>query len=178
MTMSTEPKRRGQVFERKTMKLSGGLTLNQSSLARRMRVIPAWCRIVSLALLAVLAVAIAPIPGRSAATLQQSPSGPHIYLREGKNLAVKHVGSDHALQMLNSGQAEPLSMAQGDFHEDGIPGLVVGYRANGANLLVVHEGNLDAFAPQSQQSWEALRDGSFPSPFRSEANAFEVPGAA
>jgi CSLREA domain-containing protein len=109
------------------------------------------------------------------AALQSSTAGPHIYLQPGQALHVEHVGTDRALQLLQSGSAEPLSLAQGDFHESGIPGLVVGYSSAGGNLVAVHQGNLDAFAPQSDQSWQAIGTGNFPSPFLTEAAVFEVP---
>jgi hypothetical protein len=97
-------------------------------------------------------------------------------LQGSQDLVASHVGSDHALQLLNSGAVEPLALTQGDFHETGIPGLAVGYATSGGNVLVIHQGNLDAFAPQTRQAWEAIRDGNFPTPFLPEAEAFEIPG--
>lgn len=112
-------------------------------------------------------------PGHGAAA--SGGGGPHIYLQEGRDLAVRYAGAAGLVQPLESGQAEPLSLAQGDFHGDGVAGLAVGYATPGGNLLAVHEGNLDAFAPQSRSSWEAIRDGLFPPPFLPRARVLAAP---
>src|SRR5215471_6164034 len=110
-----------------------------------------------------------------AASSKSTPGSPHIYLQDAQVLPVAHSGPKQAVKLLSSGAVKPLSLAQGDFQESGIPGLVVGYTAPGGSILAVHRGNLDAFAPQSRESWEAIRDGHFPSPFLLQADAFEVP---
>jgi hypothetical protein len=40
---------------------------------------------------------------------------------------------------------------------------------------VVHRGNLDALASQSQQSFEAIGRGEFPSPFLPDAQVVQLP---
>jgi hypothetical protein len=62
-------------------------------------------------------------------------------------------GNDNAAQILTGGQAQPLTLAKGNFHRSGIEDLVVGYAAPGGGILAVHQGNLDAFAPQSDASF-------------------------
>lgn len=101
--------------------------------------------------------------------------GPHIYVQSAQVLPVEHTGPESAVQLLQLGAVEPLSMAQGDFHETGISDLAVGYATSGGNLLAVHRGNLDAFAPQSQKSWEEIRAGIFPSPFLLQASLLPAP---
>ena len=110
-----------------------------------------------------------------AASSKSTPGSPHIYLQDAQVLPVAHSGPKQAVKLLSSGAVKPLSLAQGDFQESGIPGLVVGYTAPGGSILAVHRGNLDAFAPQSRASWEAIRDGRFPSPFLLQADVVEVP---
>jgi hypothetical protein len=51
----------------------------------------------------------------------------------------------------------------------------VGYSTPGGGVVVLHRGNLDAFAPQSEASFEAIANSKFPSPFLPEAQVFAVP---
>jgi CSLREA domain-containing protein len=125
--------------------------------------------------LVAVGAALALVAAPAAAAPRSDAGGPRIYLQAGQALAVEHRGPDRVRQRLASGQAEPLSLAQGDFQEQGIPGMVVGYATPEGGLLAVHEGNLDAFAPQGQPSWEAIRDGNFPSPFLPQAGVFAAP---
>jgi len=124
---------------------------------------------------AFIAIAVVFAALRSAGAQPSAPAGPHIYLQTNQVLPVQHLGSDAAVQLLKSGSVEPLSLAQGDFHENGIPDLAVGYAVPGGNLLAIHQGNLDAFAPQSHESWEGIRTGIFPSPFLLQAGLLAVP---
>ena len=52
-----------------------------------------------------------------------------------------------------------------DIDSDGVADLLVGYSAPGGGVIAVHRGNLDAFAPQSDASLQAIGGGEFPSPF-------------
>ena len=74
-----------------------------------------------------------------------------------------------------TGAAQPVSLASGDIDGDGVADLLVGYSAPGGGVIAVHRGNLDAFAPQSDASFQAIGRGEFPSPFLTEANTFTVP---
>jgi large repetitive protein len=108
--------------------------------------------------------------------LRQGPhSGPVIYLQDSEGLPVNHVGVTTASRSFASGDARPLSMTSGDIDEDGIADLVVGYSVPGGGAIVVHRGNLDAFAPQSQESFQAIGEGRFPSPFLLDARVFSIP---
>ncbi len=126
--------------------------------------------------------AAGPVPPQSA------PTGPKIWLQDSQPLPVVHIRSanglvrpgtdassdDGAAQILGGGQAQPLSMAKGNF-VDGIEDLVVGYAAPGGGIIAFHRGNLDAFAPQSDASFQAIGRGEFPAPFLPEARVFRVP---
>jgi hypothetical protein len=66
-------------------------------------------------------------------------------------------------------------LARGDFNQDGIEDLVAGYAApDGSGIIALYLGNLDAFAPQSEQSWLAIGRGQFPSPFLAVASVWQV----
>jgi hypothetical protein len=84
------------------------------------------------------------------------------------------VNNDAAARSIASGQARPLSLTKGDFDHDGVEDLMVGYAipTGGASL---HRGNLDAFAPQNQASFEAIGRGEFPAPFLREARVMGIP---
>ena len=61
-----------------------------------------------------------------------------------------------------------------DFDGDGIDDLLVAQN----DRLVLHRGNINAFAPQTQEAWEAIRDGRFVSPFEQKTRSTSVPAAA
>jgi hypothetical protein len=113
------------------------------------------------------------------ATPQQIPaSGPKIWLQDAHTLQVTHVGKTtgaaRSAQYLAAGQGTPLSMINGDFDEDGVEDLVVGYATPAGGAIVLHRGNLDAFAPQSEASFQAIGRGQFPSPFVAQAQVIDV----
>jgi trimeric autotransporter adhesin len=50
-------------------------------------------------------------------------------------------------------QPSPLAMVSGDFDEDGVSDLVIGYGLEDGGSLQLLHGNLDARAPQNHESW-------------------------
>jgi hypothetical protein len=83
-----------------------------------------------------------------------------------------------ATQLLSSGQAGALSLVAADFNGDGIADLAAGYVApDGTGMIALHYGSLDALAPQSDSSFQALARGEFPEPFLREAPVISVPAA-
>src|SRR5258708_31604319 len=103
------------------------------------------------------------------ALAQSIATGPRIWLAESRELPVQHAGAtarEQALaQSLAAGKAVPLAMAKGDFDGDGVDDLLVGYAAPSGGAIVLHRGNVDAFAPQSEDSFQAIGRGEFPQPF-------------
>ncbi|HEX5233969.1 MAG TPA: hypothetical protein VFW25_01425 [Silvibacterium sp.] len=99
--------------------------------------------------------------------------GKRIWLRDAQTIAVKHAGPAKLVQALAS--AQPLALARGDFDADGVEDLIVGYASGNGGILALHHGNVDAFAPQSKESFEAIGRGEFPSPFMPTANLFDLP---
>ncbi|HEX8566427.1 MAG TPA: right-handed parallel beta-helix repeat-containing protein [Pyrinomonadaceae bacterium] len=68
----------------------------------------------------------------------------------------------------------PRAALAADFDADGFNDLLVAHN----NRLVLHRGDINAFAPQTQEAWEAIRDGRFVSPFERKTRSTNVPAAA
>src|SRR6267154_1732453 len=77
----------------------------------------------------------------------QAAKGPKIWLQDNQAVPVTHVGPVTAAQALAAGQGQPLAMAPGDFDEDGVADMLVGYKTPSGFAISVQRGNLDAFAP-------------------------------
>ncbi len=109
---------------------------------------------------------------------QQAPGhGPQIWLGERQSPPVTHVVANSTVNTVVAGSlGQPVSMTTGDVDEDGVNDLVVGYASGqGDGSIVIHRGNVDAFAPQSEASFQAIGRGEFPSPFLAEAQTIPVP---
>mgnify|MGYP003693548339 CR=1 FL=1 len=62
----------------------------------------------------------------------------------------------------------------GDFDADGVDDLIV---AQGGGL-VLHRGDINAFAPKTEAAFEAIRDLRYLSPFEEETATFALPSPA
>jgi uncharacterized repeat protein (TIGR01451 family) len=120
-------------------------------------------------------MAAAPGTTQSAPPAAGPQSGPKIWLGDSQLLTVNPQGASGMSSPLTSGQAQPLSMISADLDGDGIADLVVGYSTPNGGTIAVYRGNLDAFAPQSDASFQAIGRGEFPSPFLPNAQTFSVP---
>ncbi len=132
-------------------------------------------RVAALALSVLMLVCLQTAVFGAGPAPQQAPQGPHIYVQDTQKVQVSHSGDADAVQALVAGQARPLSSASADLDEDGVTDLLVGYGTPTGGAVVLHRGNLDAFAPQSQASFLAIARSDFPSPFLPNAQAFNVP---
>ncbi len=68
----------------------------------------------------------------------------------------------------------PLSAVVADIDSDGINDLIIG--KNGS--VSIQRGDINAFAPKTQEAWEAIRDLRYISPFENDANSFGLPISA
>ena len=137
------------------------------------------CRLFVLATLILilgLASAQAAQPAAAAQSAAASPANGQfkVWLQAPHSLASRYQGKAAATQALNSGLGTPLALAAGDFNEDGVQDLVVGYATASGGALAIYRGNLDAFAPQSQASFDAIGRGQFPDPFLRTATVMDV----
>jgi uncharacterized repeat protein (TIGR01451 family) len=101
--------------------------------------------------------------------------GPKIWLGDNQALPVVPVGPTTLAQNVAAGKAQPLSMTAADVDGDGVSDMIAGFSAPGGGSLVIHRGNVDAFAPQSAASFQAIGRGQFPSPFLPNAQVIDIP---
>ena len=79
-------------------------------------------------------------------------------------------------QALERNLTDPTALAAGDFDEDGVRDLIVGYRNSHAGLVTLHRGNVDALYPHHPAARNRAEQGAFTnSPFLSPVRMFEVP---
>src|SRR5579864_3166396 len=118
-------------------------------------------------------------PGATPGAGETLTSGPRIWLQQNQPLPVQHVaasqGTASPVDLTGLGHSQPVSIASGDLDADGFEDLVVGYSTGAGGYISIHRGNIDAFAPQSDASFQAIGRGEFPSPFHLEAQTFSVP---
>ncbi len=73
---------------------------------------------------------------------------------------------NHTLNLRFSGeQPRPLAMASGDFDEDGIADLVIGYGLKKGGAIALLRGNPDAIAPRTESGWQAAGRHEYIEPF-------------
>ncbi len=110
-----------------------------------------------------------------AAALQAPARGPKIWLGDNQAVPMTPVGAGTLAQSVAAGHAQPLSMATADVDGDGVADMVAGFSAPGGGAIVIHRGNVDAFAPQSDASFQAITNGQFPAPFLPNAQVINIP---
>ncbi|MGC2696749.1 MAG: CSLREA domain-containing protein, partial [Candidatus Angelobacter sp.] len=113
------------------------------------------------------------------AAQQSSTQGPKIWLGERQQLPMQQGSSaaaprgTAAFAGVNAAASapQPLALTTGDVDEDGIPDLLVGY----SGYVSIQRGNIDAFAPQSDASFQAIAHGQFPAPFVAQSVKIATP---
>jgi hypothetical protein len=100
---------------------------------------------------------------------------PWINMTDGQELITSYAGSNEAVEMLARGQAQPLSLASGDFDEDGMPDLVTGYGIPGGGLLTLERGNVDSVYKYTREAKQRKASGDLTdAPFLSPGAVFEA----
>jgi hypothetical protein len=125
-----------------------------------------------------------PAPVSERITVRAANRGnPWINLSNGRELQTIYAGVTELDQFsavalndaLKQNLARPLSLAAGDFDEDGVPDLISGYAASDVGILTLHCGNIDSLYPNSPEAKHRKANGSFAdSPFLPQARVFEV----
>ena len=136
--------------------------------------------VVALSVVNPLMLAAGPVPAQNGAA-----ATPKIWLGEAQVLPVQHVpvtmNTGKGMMLADSsvlsgmGQSQPVTMTSADLDGDGFDDLVVGYSTGNGGFIAIHRGNIDAFAPQSDASFQAIAHGQFASPFLLQAKTFNIP---
>ncbi len=96
-------------------------------------------------------------------------------LDEGRELPSEYNPQSSNNSILHGSNTRALSLASGDFDEDGTADLVSGYRVAGKGLLVIHRGNADAIFANTAEAKQRKADGTFTdAAFLSPAAEFAV----
>jgi fimbrial isopeptide formation D2 family protein len=127
------------------------------------------------AITVLLLLAVSGLQSHLFALQQLVVRGPKIWLGDNQALPVQPVGPTTLAQYVAAGKAQPLSMTAADVDGDGVTDMIAGFSAPGGGSLVIHRGNVDAFAPQSTASFQAIGRGQFPSPFLPNAQVIDIP---
>ncbi|MBI3951809.1 MAG: hypothetical protein HY314_15275 [Acidobacteria bacterium] len=85
---------------------------------------------------------------------------PWINLRDGVDLSTGYTGAAGLRQVLEQSLAQPLTLASGDFDEDGVPDLVSGYAGPSEGILTLHRGNIDSIFPNSPEAKRRRGEGA------------------
>jgi mucin-19 len=145
---------------------------------------PSWARVSPLVFAVTFilcALILAGFPFAGARLYAQGDSSQKIWLQDPQPLTVTLAGPaigppTRTAQAFAANQAQPLTLVNGRFYEeDGIEGMAIGYATANGGAVALYRGNLDAFAPQSEESFLAIGQGRFPSPFLPTAQLFELP---
>lgn len=100
---------------------------------------------------------------------------PWLRLSGAVEVATKFRGADSTEKALQQRQGIVLSLATGDFDEDGVPDLVTGYSMESTGVVTWQRGNVAALYPNSGEAIRRRAEGQFiNSPFIPEARTFEL----
>ncbi len=91
---------------------------------------------------------------------------PNAVLAQQRQLTPLQPDQSYRLNLKFSGeQPHPLAMVSGDFDEDGVADLVIGYGLEKGGSIALLRGNLDTIAPQTEASWLAASRHQYSDPF-------------
>jgi hypothetical protein len=103
--------------------------------------------------------------------------GQYLKLQDGQSQQVTFRGDQNLTAALQTGQAQPRSLASIDLNGDAAPDLLSGYSYGGRGILTVQPGNTDAFAPKDESVYLRIHDGYNPNSLLPTAETYQVPAA-
>jgi CSLREA domain-containing protein len=133
------------------------------------RFLPKFSRSHTTVMFATLGLLAAAIGSHAAA--KPAPQG--VKFQPEKAIGFEPAGAGAAA--FNAQQARPTAMVSADFDVDGVKDLAVGYGLNKGGVIAIMRGNLDAIAPQTEQSFKNAGHGVYADAFLSLAEMIPVP---
>src|SRR4030095_4677060 len=77
---------------------------------------------------------------------------PWINLSDGREIDPDFIATSSVVNELEKTKAWPLSLASGEFDEDGVPDLVCGYKSTTGGVVTLQRGNVDSIYPNSPEA--------------------------
>ncbi|HET9532193.1 MAG TPA: VCBS repeat-containing protein, partial [Blastocatellia bacterium] len=116
--------------------------------------------------------------GEAVAVRATGRGNPWINMADGRDLLTDYNGAVEVAAHMESEKMVPLSLASGDFDEDGMPDLVSAYATENGGILTIHRGNIDSVYPDTPQARARKADGTFTdAPFLSPGLVFDMSAA-
>jgi uncharacterized repeat protein (TIGR01451 family) len=100
---------------------------------------------------------------------------PLIRLQDGQDLPVSYSGQQDLVEALRPGGAKSLSLASGDFNEDGTQDLVSGFAGASGGILTLTLGNRDAISASTAAAQSKAAKGDVAPPFLSNGSVYSLP---
>jgi uncharacterized repeat protein (TIGR01451 family) len=99
-----------------------------------------------------------------------------INLQKNTDLPLLYTSTDDLSLVLQQNSAEPLTLESGDFDQDGIADLIIGYKESNRGILTILRGNADSIFPNNPDAqMHKLQNEFTDSPFLATAKVFAVP---
>jgi hypothetical protein len=97
---------------------------------------------------------------------------------EGHEIVTRYVGSEELRSAVEGNEARPVSLASGDFDEDGVTDLICGYSSLNGGMIALHRGNIDSRYPNSPEALRRKEEGTLTNaPFIAPGYLFSLPRA-
>jgi hypothetical protein len=115
-------------------------------------------------------------PADKTVTVRAAGRGkPLIRLQDGQDLPVSYSGQPELVEALRPGAAKSLSLASGDFNEDGTQDLITGFAGPSGGILTLTLGNRDAISGSTAAAQLKAAKADVAPPFLSNASVYSLP---
>ncbi len=116
------------------------------------------------------------LTSNAAVTIQAAGRGkPYFNFTDGRQVRADYVGQQNVIQAIQSGQAQPRSLASADLDSNGTPDVLAGYAYGGTGIVTIQRGNPEAFAPTDLSVYERMAQGYNPDALLPTVETIQVP---
>src|SRR5580704_1914192 len=116
------------------------------------------------------------LPADKTVTVRAAGRGnPLIRLQDGQDMPVSYSGQPELVEALRPGAAKSLSLASGDFNEDGTQDLITGFAGPSGGILTLTLGNRDAISGSTAAAQLKAAKADVAPPFLSNASVYSLP---